>query len=122
MIELIDDMPPRTIGFRASGKLTLEDYRNVLEPGLREAVDSGEVRMVFVLKDFDGLEPRAWPEDVKTGLRLGFGHYSAWKRSAIVTDIDWIAKAFHLFAWITPGEFKVFELDDFDDAKEWVTD
>jgi hypothetical protein len=121
MIELIDDMPPRTIGFRASGKLTLEDYRNVLEPGLREAVDSGEVRMVFVLTNFEWLEPRAWPEDVKTGLSLGFGHHSAWKRSAIVTDLDWVAKAFQLFAWMTPGETKVYGPDGFEAAKSWVT-
>jgi hypothetical protein len=40
---------------------------------------------------------------------------------AIVTDIDWIAKAFHLFAWIAPGEFKVFALGDFDSARDWVT-
>lgn len=121
MIELIDEMPPRTIGFRASGKLTLEDYRNVLEPGLRGAIESGELRMVFVLEDFGGLEPRAWPEDVKTGLKLGFGHHSAWKRSAIVTDIEWISKAFQLFAWMTPGEVKVFALADLADAREWVT-
>jgi hypothetical protein len=66
MVERIDEMPAGTIGFRASGKLTPEDYRNVLVPTLREAVDSGEVRMLFVLSDFEELEPRAWLEDAKT--------------------------------------------------------
>ena len=33
MVEKIDDMPAGTIGFRASGKLTPEDYRDV--PGGR---------------------------------------------------------------------------------------
>jgi hypothetical protein len=28
MVQRIDDMPARTIGFRASGKLTRDDYRN----------------------------------------------------------------------------------------------
>jgi hypothetical protein len=57
MIERIDDMPAGTIGFRANGKLTREDYRNVLEPILREAAESGEIRMLFSLTAFEGLEP-----------------------------------------------------------------
>jgi hypothetical protein len=31
MVKRIDEMPTGTIGFRASGKLTREDYRQVLE-------------------------------------------------------------------------------------------
>ena len=43
MIERIEDMPSGTIGFRASGKLSVADYRDVLEPVLREAAESGEI-------------------------------------------------------------------------------
>jgi hypothetical protein len=68
VIERIDDMPARTIGLRASGKLTRDDYRRVLEPALREGIDTGELRLLFALPDFDGLEPAALPEDSKTGL------------------------------------------------------
>ncbi len=120
MIESIDDMPPRTIGFRASGKLSRPDYHDVLEPVLRDAAESGEIRMLFLLTDFDGLERTAWYEDVKTGLGLGLGHRSAWKRSAIVTNVDWVGKAFQLFAWMTPGEVKVYGLDQLEEAKRWV--
>jgi hypothetical protein len=120
MVERIDDMPAGTIGFRASGKLTRDDYREVLEPVLREAAESGEIRMLFRLTDFEGLEPGAWFEDVKTGLGLGLGHHSAWRRSAIVTDVDWIGKAFKLFAWMTPGEVMTYGLDQLEDAKSWV--
>ena len=120
MIERIDDMPAETIGFRASGKLTRADYREVLEPALRDAAEKGEIRMLFSLTDFDWLEPGAWYEDLKTGLGLGIGHHSAWKRSAIVTDVDWVGKAFQFFAWMTPGEVKVYGLDDLEEAKRWV--
>lgn len=121
MIERIEAMPAGTVGFRASGKLTRDDYRQVLEPVLTEAVESGEIRMLFSLTDFQGLEPGAWFDDVKTGLGLGLGHHSAWKRSAIVTDVEWIGKAFQLFAWMTPGQVKVFpELDQLEEAKSWV--
>ncbi len=120
MVERIDDMPARTLGFRASGKLTRDDYRDILEPDLRKAAESGEIRMLFVLTSFEGLEPGAWFDDIKTGLGLGIGHHSAWKRSAIVTDVEWIGKAFQFFAWITPGEVKVYDLDQLDVAKKWV--
>lgn len=121
MVERIEGMPAGTIGFRASGKLTRDDYRQVMEPGLRAAAEQGEIRMLFVLTSFDGLEPSAWFEDMKTGLGLGLGHHSAWKRSAIVTDVDWVAKAFRLFTWMTPGEVEVYDsLDQVEEAKGWV--
>ncbi len=120
MVERIADMPAGTIGFRASGKLNRDDYRQVMEPDLRSAAEAGEIRMLFELTSFDGLEPSAWFEDMRTGLGLGVGHHSAWKRSAIVTDVEWVAKAFKLFAWMTPGEVEVFKLDGLEDAKRWV--
>jgi SpoIIAA-like len=120
MVKQIDGMPDGTIGFEASGKLSREDYVNVLEPTLRKAAESGEIRMLFKLTDFHGLQPGAWYQDVKTGLGLGFGHRSAWKRSAIITDIDWIRKASEFFSWITPGEVRVYYLDQEDGARTWV--
>jgi len=121
MVERIEQMPAGTIGFRASGKLTRDDYRRVLEPALTEAAESGEIRMLFSLTNFEGLEPGAWFDDVKTGLGLGIGHHSAWKRSAVVTDVTWVGKAFEFFAWMTPGEVKVFpEMDQLEAAKTWV--
>ncbi len=121
MVERIEEMPAGTVGFRASGKLTRDDYREVLEPALTEAAESGEIRMLFSLTNFEGLEPGAWFDDVKTGLGLGIGHHSAWKRSAVITDVTWVGKAFELFAWMTPGEVKVFpELDQLEEAKTWV--
>lgn len=120
MIERIEDMPAGTIGIRASGTLTREDYREVLEPTLREAVDSGEVRCLFLLTDFEGLEPRALLEDAKTGLELGVGHHSAWKRLALVTDAEWVAKAMHMFAWLTPGELMICEPGELEEARRWV--
>ena len=112
-------MPAGTIGLQASGKLTVDDYRAVLEPALHQGIESGELRLIFRLTEFDGLEPGAWIEDVKTGLGALRDH-SAWRRSALVTDVEWVANAYRLFAWMTPGEVKMFGLDGLDEAKSWV--
>jgi SpoIIAA-like len=120
MIEQVNEMPAGTVGLRASGKLSKEDYRDVIEPVLREAVEAGELRLVFVLTDFHGLERGAWIEDVKTGLRVWVRDHAAWKRFALVTDVDWVAKAMHMFTWLTPGEVMICDLDSLEEAKAWV--
>jgi hypothetical protein len=120
VIERIKEMPAGTVGLRASGKLTRDDYRRVLEPALGEAIGTGELRLLFVLTDFHGLDPAALPEDLKTGLSAWFGHHSAWKRFALVTDVEWVATAMHMFAWMTPGDVMICGLDQLEDAKSWV--
>jgi len=120
MIERIEDMPVGTIGLRASGELSVEDYRNVLEPALEDAAAAGAIRLVFVLTEFEGLAPGAWVEDVKTGLRAWIRNHDAWKRMALVTDVEWVAKAMRAFAWMAPGEVRVLGLDELEEAKAWV--
>lgn len=120
MIERIEQMPPGTVGLRASGKLSKEDYVEVLEPVLREGIESGELRLLFVLTDFDRLELGAWPEDMKTGLRTWVRDHSAWKRFALVTDVEWVAKAMRIFTWMTPGEVKIYGLAEEAEARDWV--
>jgi hypothetical protein len=113
-------MPPGTVGLRASGKLTRKDYSEVLEPALREAVESGEVRLLFLLTGFAGLEPSALLSDIRTGLVFGVCHRSAWKRLAFVTDAAWVRKATRAFAWLIPGELVVCEPDRLEEAERWV--
>src|ERR1044071_3105903 len=120
MVERIEDMPAGTIGLRASGELGKEDYVEVLEPAIREGVESGELRLLFALTDFDGLGHGAWVEDAKTGLEAWVRDHSAWKRFALVTDVEWVAKAMRMFAWMAPGEVEVFGLDQEAEARTWV--
>lgn len=120
MIERIEGVPGGVTGLRSSGKLTREDYTEVLEPALKAAMEAGGIRLLFVLDDFDGAEPGAWLEDMKTGLSAWAKHHSAWQRFALVTDIEWVAKATHMFAWLAPGEVRVYGSGEFDAATEWV--
>jgi hypothetical protein len=122
MIELMTAMPDGTIGLRVSGRLTREDFRGVV-PVLRQAAESGEVRIVEVIgPDYEGLEPGAVIEDLKVGLEFLVGHRSALKRTAIVTDAAWIRRAIHAFVWMVPGEVQIFELDELEEAKGWAAD
>src|SRR5687767_10011989 len=105
MIEPIPDMPPRTLGFRASGHLTRDDYTNVFLPPVKQKVENGEgIPMVYqVGHGFEKFDAGALLEDAKPGWELGILHPKAWKRLALVTDVNWMSQAAHAFAWIMPG-------------------
>jgi hypothetical protein len=123
VIEKLDGMPPETFGFRATGSVTADEYREVLLPGMRDAAKAGDVRMVFAIgPGFDKFEAGALAQDMRAGISLGIGHPRAWTRTAVVTDVDWIAKAMHMFGWMTPGEVKLYDLDGLEDAKAWVAE
>lgn len=120
MVEVIGDMPAGTFGVRISGRVTGADYRDVLIPALRSAVDGGSVRALFVVDDYEGFDMDALKEDLKAAPPLAFEHRDAWKRVAVATDVEWLTKAFALFSWLIPGEQKVFALGATDDAKAWT--
>jgi hypothetical protein len=121
MIEVLDGMPEGVIGLRATGHVTGEEYKDVLLPAMKEQVEGGEVRLVFVLgPGFERFEAGALAQDTKAGVTLGLGHLHAWKRCALVTDEDWILKAWHAFAWMAPGEVATFGLDEVNAAAEWA--
>ena len=116
MIKELSGMPAGVIGFEASGKMRAEDYRDVVLPALERAAAAGEVRFVIVIPDFDGMSGGALWQDLKVGVE----HFRAWKRIALVTDIDWMKHMTSLFGWMTPGEVKIFSLAQQGEAIEWV--
>jgi hypothetical protein len=121
MVERLQDMPPGTLGFRASGKITREDYADVLVPELHRALEGGgRLRTLYVIENLDQIEPSALWADTKLGFDLAVRNHDQWERSAIVTDIDWIAHATRLFAWMIPGEARVFGLAEIERAKAWA--
>lgn len=120
MIERIEDVPDRVVGLRASGEVTAEDYRNVVEPALRAAAESGEIRLLYELDAGMRWEAGAMLQDTKLGVGLGIGHHSAWRRTAIVTDVEWVTSAMGMLGWMVPGELRVFGLGELDAAREWV--
>ncbi|MEA2148944.1 MAG: hypothetical protein QOD69_774 [Solirubrobacteraceae bacterium] len=120
MVEMISDMPPGTLGFRVSGRLTREDYVNVLVPPLRETVQAGErLRVLYAIGPLH-MEPAALWEDFKVEVEYGMKHRDAWERIAVVSDLDWLWRAFQLFSWMVPGEMRLFRESELEQAKPWL--
>jgi hypothetical protein len=116
MIKELEDLPAGVIGFEVTDKVRAEDYRDVVLPALERAAASGEVRFVVVIPDFHGMSGGAVWQD----LRVGVEHLRAWKRIALVTDIEWMSYLTMLFGWMTPGETRTFPLAQRAEAIAWA--
>ena len=118
MIRVLDDLPDGVLGFQASGKLTAEDYTEVLAPALEAAkAGSGKIRVLLDFTgEFDGMEPSAVWQD----LRMGVQDWSAWERIALVTDHRWMRDGLTLFAWAVPGEVKAYPTSERGAALAWL--
>lgn len=120
MIEMLPDMPEGVTGIRVSGRLGGDELR-AIEPSLQERLKAGEVRIVEVIaSDYEGFGPGGLIEDLKLGFGTVLPHHSAFKRIAIVSDMDWVAHVLHALAWLVPGELAVFGLDELERAKQWA--
>ncbi len=116
VIKVIEDMPVGTIGLEASGKVTDDDYRDVLVPVVEAALERGKVRLMYVVDEHSSYSLGAIWADTK----VGFRDLKGWERVAVISDADWLEHAVKAFGWMVPGEVKVFEPDDVRDAKAWL--
>ena len=116
MMKVLDDLPEGVVGVEASGQVTSDDYRDVMTPALTAALERGGARVLYVLAEHTTFTPGAAFADAK----LGLGHLKGWEKIAVVSDADWLENGIKAFGWMFPGEVRVFDDDDVDEAKEWL--
>ena len=120
MIEMLSDMPKGVTGVRVSGRLAGDELREV-KPTIEDMLKADEIRIVEVIgNDYEGFGPGGLFEDLKLAVGTVWPHHAAFKRIAVVSDKAWVAHTLHAVAWMIPGEFAVFKLDELDKAKEWA--
>lgn len=119
MMQLIDNLPDFVVGVRASGEVDAKDYETVLMPALESALKRHDrVRVLYQFTpDFTGFTVGAMWDDTK----LGLTEWKAYERIAVVTDVGWITHGTRLFAFLMPGEVKVFTNAKQDEAIRWIT-
>jgi hypothetical protein len=118
MIERLRDLPAGVDGLRASGKVTREDYEEVVRPLLEEARSQGRrIRFLYQFgPDFHGFTAGAAWEDASLGLQ----YLRLFERCAIVSDIGWIRESSRLFGAMMPCPVRVFANDEWKGALEWL--
>jgi hypothetical protein len=119
MIRVMDGLPDDVVGFEAVGKVTEEDYEQILAPAVEEMIAAhGKVRCIYVLgEEFEGWTFGAMWEDAK----VGGSELRKWEKIALVTDTDWVRHAVKGLGWMIPGDVKVYPVAELADAKAWVS-
>ena len=60
MLKLIEDLPPDVMAIEAAGKVTHNDYQNILIPRAEAMMAKAPIKMLYVIgKDFTGFELEA---------------------------------------------------------------
>lgn len=102
-----------------SGRVTAEDFRE-FKPTMDRMLDSDEIRFVEVIgPDYEGFGAGGLLADVKQGFG-NLKHLRSFRRTAVVTDTQWIGHALHALSWMISGEVALFGLDELDAAVQWA--
>jgi hypothetical protein len=118
VLERITDLPDSVLGFKASGELTGDDYRDVLIPAVEAALTKQEkIRLLYVLGDeVTGFSAGAAWQDSKVGL----GHVTKWEKVAVVSDKEWLRHSVNIFGYLIPGEIKAYSTAEEGEARTWI--
>ena len=118
MLERLTTLPLGIDGVKAVGKVSQQDYQQVLEPLIDDARRADRhVRLLYQFgPEFDGFTAGGVWEDASVGLkslRLIDG-------LALVTDVSWIRDSSRLLAFFMPGPVRHFGNAQFADAVAWL--
>jgi hypothetical protein len=118
MLERVQDLPAGVYGLRATGKVSKQDYDEVVDPLLEEVRRDGRrVRFLYHFPpEFKAFTPGAAWEDAK----VGFRYLRLFERCAIVSDNDWIRGASRAAGALLPCPVRVFGNAAWNEAVAWL--
>jgi len=124
-VEVMSESSGKLLAIRASGKLTDDDYKDVLIPRMNETLKAhGSMRLLLYMDDaFEGFEPGAMWEDTKFGFsHLGTAVRGKFEKVAVVGGSQWYRRFAQIFGHLMPGEVESFEAADMDRARQWLSE
>ena len=120
MIELMTDLPDNVVGFTASGEVSDDDYENILIPAMEAKFEEHDkiCALYNFSPDYESFDWDAMWDDTKVGMK----HLTDFEKIAVVSDQNWVRRSIKAFAWLMPGEVKLYNGDQLDEAKAWVSE
>ncbi|MFC6101462.1 SpoIIAA family protein [Olivibacter domesticus] len=119
MLTQLTKLPAHVFAVKATDKVTGEELKDVLIPGLQRLVDKyGEIYYLLVLDTkVKNFTTGAWLQDLIAGIK----HFKKWTRIAVVTDEANVEKFTNMFNYLAPGNAKGFKHDQLKQAISWVS-
>ena len=120
MVELLTDFPPHVAAYRAWGAISKEEYEDVVMQRVDEvAAEYGRINFLVLLEtDLENYSVGAFINY----LRISFRHFNKWNHMAIVSDQQWVRKAYDILSPLVHGEVRGYKIAEFDAAKQWVSE
>jgi hypothetical protein len=117
MIQILEQTG-NVLCLQASGKLTHDDYQQVLIPCLEQLIkEHGKARVLFGMgEEFHGWEPAAMWDDAKFGMK----HRTDFEKCAVVGGPKWLEWATKIAAVMVSGEVRTFPASQLTEAQSWI--
>jgi hypothetical protein len=118
MIKVLPESKGNILLFRAVGKLTDQDYKDVLISRLESSMrEHGKARLQLDMgDDFDGWEAVALWDDA----RFGFAHRNDFEKMGVIGGPGWVEWGLKLAAMVVSGEIRSFSPDEREEALNWI--
>jgi hypothetical protein len=116
MIEPLPQRSEKILGFKMSGKLHDEDYKQFV-PAIEAAITkAGKIRLLAQFVDFHGWDARALWDDIKFSTK----HCLDLERIALVGDKTWEKWMAKVCKPFTMAKIRYFDAAEIDQAWNWL--
>lgn len=117
MIEFMERSHGTSVGIRATGHLTDQDYAVFLPKLDKMFEENGKLNVLFLMDEgFEGWDLKAAWDDTK----LGFSHRADFTRLAVVGGPEWVRWCIRLSGFLLKGDIRLFDLSELERAWIWI--
>jgi hypothetical protein len=118
MIEVLPESKRNILVLSAVGKLTDQDYKDILIPRLESIIrEHGKARLLLDIGDeFHGWEAAALWDDAYFGL----AHRKDFEKMGVIGGPKWVEWALKIAALAVRGEIRSFSPTEREEALHWI--
>lgn len=106
----------RTFELTVSGKVTMEDFDALSVPLEAFARTHGKIKLLEIIKDFQGFDPGMLWRGAKFDLRI----IPQISHCAVVSDMGWISPLTKAAGAIINTQLRTFDLGEEEEARAWL--
>jgi hypothetical protein len=119
LIEILAGFPDAVLAVSARGRVTAEDYREILQPAVDDKLSRHDrLRLFYHLGPaFTRFTTTAPWDDA----RLGFHHLRDFERVAVVSEIPWVQRLAATAGRSLAAEVRVYGNAELAAARDWIS-
>jgi hypothetical protein len=117
-VEMLTGLAANTVGFKMSGKLHDEDYKEFVPLMDAEIAKDGKANILAQFHDFHGWDVHALRDDIK----FSTTHRTKIERIALVGEKNWEKWMATVCKPFTRAKIRYFDATEIEGAKKWLAE